>query len=568
MNPESPATPQPGDAIAALLARGVLSDQQVAEAQEIAAQRQIPILQALRESGVLSQADAIRVGAESAGLEFVDLAEFRVESSALLRLDGPQARRLTAIPLDWAQPGVLRIAVPLKQVGDLHYKDDLARLTRARVEFVVALRADILAKIEQVYLAEETEDLAESLEGNAQTVEEFDSLGTQESDEPIVKFVNLVIGQAIDDRASDIHVEPGEKDLVVRYAIDGVLHVVHTVPRSAHPRVISRLKIMADMTVDERRKPQDGRLTYKHRDRKVDLRVATVPSVWGEAMTMRILESATTRLSLTELGFSAANLRAFETAFRKPYGMVLVCGQTGSGKTTTLYSALSVLADSSKKVVTIEDPVEYRIPGVIHTQVNDIPGVDYTFATALPAFMRMAPHVILVGEIRDTETARVAIEAAGTGHLVMSTVHTNTAASALTRLIDLGAAPYAVAGAVDAVVAQRLCRRLCDCREQYTPSAEDLVSVGFPWEAGTPLPTLYRPVGCKRCSGTGYRGQMAVHEVLTVTPEIRRLALTGASSNQIHDEAVAAGMTVLREDGWAKVLDGLTSIDEIVRVVV
>lgn len=561
------ATPAPSAAIQALLDRHILSAQQVADAQATAAERGVSILQVLRESGALSQADAIRVGAEEAGYEFVDLADTQIDSTALTRLDGTQARRNTVIPIGWAAPGLLRVAVPLRQVADLPLKDTLATLTRAQIQFVVALRGDIEAKIEQVYLAEETEDLVAESRDEQRLADAGEDLDGSDTDAPIVKFVNMVIGQAVTDRASDIHIEPGERDLVVRYSIDGVNHVVHTVPKSAHAGVITRLKIMAEMQVDERRRPQDGRLTFRYKGRKIDLRVGTVPSVWGEAMTLRVLESADSILGLTDLGFSAENLAAFERAIHMPYGMVLVCGQTGSGKTTTLRAGLSVLADSSRKIVTIEDPVEFRIPGVIHTQVNDT--VDYTFATALPAFMRIAPQVILVGEIRDTETAQVAIEAAGTGHLVFSTVHTNHAAQALTRLVDLGVAPYAVAGTVDTVIAQRLPRRLClHCRKAYQPAAEELVSVEYPWQPGEPLPTLYRPVGCAQCSGTGYRGRIAVHEVMPVTQEIRRLLLNGVSSDQIKEAAVTGGMQPMRQDGWTKVRDGLTSIDEVVRVVV
>jgi type IV pilus assembly protein PilB len=382
-----------------------------------------------------------------------------------------------------------------------------------------------------------------------------------------VRFVNLLITQAISDRASDIHIEPTERDLRVRYRIDGVLHDAHRSPKHIQNGVISRLKIMADMNIAERRLPQDGRLSVSHQGRKVDLRIATLPTVWGEKVVARILDNSQAHLGLADLGFSEANYLRFAESYNKPYGMILATGPTGSGKSTTLYATLNLLNKPDVNVITVEDPVEYRLAGINQVQTNTRAGL--TFASALRSILRCDPDIVLIGEIRDHETAQIAIEAALTGHLVLSTLHTNDAPSAITRLVEMGIEPFLVGSAVDAVLAQRLCRSLCErCRQAYEPTALELLTIGYPWTEDLPVPILYRPKGCTACGGTGYHGRLALHEVMTVTEEIERLAVARAATEEIGRTAQSQGMASLRDDGWLKVGQGRTSIEEILRVVV
>jgi len=387
-------------------------------------------------------------------------------------------------------------------------------------------------------------------------------------DAPIVKFVNLLIAQAVADRASDIHVEPTETDLRIRFRVDGVLHEVMHSPRSIQGGVISRLKVMADINIAERRIPQDGRISLSVAGKGVDLRVATLPTVYGEKVVMRILDKAQARLSLPDLGFHPAVLPRFEACFRKPYGTILVTGPTGSGKSTTLYATLNVLNSTDKNVITVEDPVEYRLPGVNQVQVN--PKAGLTFASALRSILRSDPDIVLVGEIRDRETATIAIEASLTGHLVLSTLHTNDAASTPMRLVEMGVEPFLVISALDCVVAQRLARKLCErCREEYEPTQHDLAEAGWPAALleTEGAPTLYRAVGCAACSRTGYRGRLAVHEVMVMSEEIRRMVVERYSSDDIKKTALAQGMLTLREDGLVKVAQGKTTLEELFRVI-
>jgi type IV pilus assembly protein PilB len=386
-------------------------------------------------------------------------------------------------------------------------------------------------------------------------------------DAPIVKFVNMLVTQAVGDRASDIHVEPAEHDLRIRFRIDGVLHEVMRSPRSIQAGVISRLKVMADINIAERRIPQDGRLSVAANGRKIDLRVATLPTVWGEKVVMRILDNSTASLELYDLGFSQANYDRYSLSFTKPYGMILVTGPTGSGKSTTLYATLNIVNRPEVNIITVEDPVEYRLAGINQVQAN--PKAGLTFAAALRSILRSDPDIVLIGEIRDQETAHIAVEAALTGHLVLSTLHTNDAPSAVTRLTEMGIEPFLVGSAVDCVLAQRLARMLCEkCKEAYEPTEEQLTALRFPdWEPGKPAPMLYKAVGCANCSKTGYKGRLALHEVMAVTEEIERLTVERASAATIGNVAVDQGMQLLRHDGLRKVAQGITSIEEIFRVV-
>lgn len=378
----------------------------------------------------------------------------------------------------------------------------------------------------------------------------------------------MLISKAASERASDIHIEPTERDLRVRFRIDGVLHEIMRTPRSVTAAVVSRLKIMADVDIAERRRPQDGRISLRVGGRTIDLRVSSLPTIYGEKVVMRILDNSTATLELEGLGFETDTLDRYRSAFTKPYGTILCVGPTGSGKSTTLYSTLNVLNQPDVNIVTIEDPVEYRLSGINQVQVNKKAGL--TFASALRSFLRQDPDIMLVGEIRDEETGSIAIESALTGHMVLSTMHTNDAPSAVSRLTEMGVEPFLVGSALDGVLGQRLARRLCsDCKVPYEPTRDSLSRVGWDFEEwGEDMPGLYRGEGCAKCSNTGFRGRLALHEIMLVSEEIERLAVDQATSEDIKKVAIAQGMRPLRQDGLLKARRGLTSIEEILRVTV
>jgi type IV pilus assembly protein PilB len=519
----------------------------------------------LVEIGVLTEAQLVQALARQVGMEFVELTEYPVDRSAVALLPGNVCRRYTVLPIAIAEG---QLVLAMSNPGNVLALDDVRAITGRTVLPVVATHDDLVAAIDRHCRAdEEIEDIASALEESHAEENDLSAVGDAvEDDAPIVRFVNILVTQAIQDRASDIHIEPAEKDMLVRYRIDGVLHEMQRAPKQIQSGVISRLKIMSDIDIAERRKPQDGRMSVMHNGRKVDLRVATLPTVWGEKVVMRILDNSTASLDLRELSFLDDNYEVYKESYSKPYGMILVTGPTGSGKSTTLYATLNAVARPEINVITVEDPVEYRLPGINQVQVN--PKAGLTFASALRSILRSDPDVVLLGEIRDHETAQIAIEAALTGHLVLSTLHTNDAPSAVTRLVEMGIEPFLVGSALDCVVAQRLARRLCEkCKEPYVPSEVELIAARFPWNPGEEIPTVYRPVGCSACSRTGYRGRMAIHEVMRVTEEIERHAVARSSAAEIGRTAREQGMITLRDDGWTKVLLGLTSIEEILRVV-
>jgi type IV pilus assembly protein PilB len=518
----------------------------------------------LVESGVLSETQLVAAMAVQIGLRFVDLSDFPVDGSAVARVPEAVCRRHSALPVGY-EDGKLLVA--MADPANVFAVDDVRLMTGMEVKAVVASRADVLAAIDRFHRGNvQMGELTSSLEVPEESEDLSRAAGLVE-DAPIVKFVNLLITQAVQDRASDIHLEPTEKDLRVRFRIDGVLHEVMRSPRPITAGVTSRLKIMADIDIAERRIPQDGRLSVNINDKKIDLRVATLPTVWGEKIVMRILDNSTAMLDLSDLGFGAVNYETYSRSFAKPYGMILVTGPTGSGKSTTLYATLNIVSNPEVNVITVEDPVEYRLPGINQVQAN--PKAGLTFAAALRSILRSDPDVVLLGEIRDRETAHIAVEAALTGHLVLSTLHTNDAPSAIVRLTEMGIEPFLVGSALDCVLAQRLARKLCGkCKEAYVPTRESLAEMRVPVAPDEPLPTLYRPVGCSACSKTGYKGRIALHEVMAVTEDIERLAVERASAQMISRAALEQGMVTLRNDGLAKVRAGQTSLAEILRVVV
>ncbi|MET0590316.1 MAG: ATPase, T2SS/T4P/T4SS family [Naasia sp.] len=524
-------------------------------------------IRSLLEDGSVTESQVATARAVRANLSTVELVDYPVDPAAIALVPAGMCRRYEVLPIA-LENGKLVLA--MVDPNDLFALDDVSAVTGMHIEPRVVARPDLLTAIDTHLRADgEMNDLTNALEEQSVRAEESAPQQFEASDDdvPIVRFVNLLISQAIQDHASDIHIEPGEFEMQVRYRIDGVLHKMQTAPKAIQNGVISRLKIMADIDIAERRRPQDGRISVAHLDRTIDLRVATLPTVWGEKIVMRILDDANGSMDIEDLHIVGRNLEVFQKAYAKPHGMILVTGPTGSGKSTTLYTTLRTVARPEINVITVEDPVEYMMPGISQVQVN--PKAGLTFATALRSILRSDPDVILLGEIRDHETAQIAIEASLTGHLVLSTLHTNDAPSAITRLTEMGIEPFLVGSAIDCVVAQRLARKLCErCKEQYEHPVNKLVPLRFGLFQDQAIPPIYRPVGCSSCSGTGYRGRIALHEVMPVTEEIERLAVERASSMAIAKTAVEQGMSTLREDGWTKVKLGLTSVEEVLRVAV
>jgi type IV pilus assembly protein PilB len=553
---------------ALLIEEGLLTEAQLDAAMLEQAESGKTLGRLLIEQGTISEVELVRTLSRQVGLEFIDLNEYPIDASVSALVSEAVSRRYQAIPVGWEDG---KLIVAMADPSNVFAVDDIRAIAGAEVHTVVATASQILETIERYSRVdgEVDEIMAAASEDADDAAPDLLSLSEVVEDAPIIKFVNLLVNQAVGDRASDIHVEPTESDLRIRFRIDGVLHEVMRSPRSIQAGVISRLKVMADINIAERRVPQDGRITMKVNGRGIDLRVATLPTVYGEKVVMRILDKSSAVLSLEDLGFLPEALDRFETSYRKPYGTILVTGPTGSGKSTTLYATLNVLNKPDRNIITVEDPVEYRLPGINQVQIN--PKAGLTFAGALRSILRADPDIVLVGEIRDRETAIIGIEAALTGHLVLSTLHTNDASSTPMRLVEMGVEPFLVCSALDAVVAQRLARRLCDkCKEPYQPTEAEVVGAGWPSEdlADGDWPTLWRAIGCTACGRTGYRGRFGVHEVMLMSEEIERLVIERRSTEDIQKVALMQGMLSLRSDGLRKAALGHTSLEEIFRVVV
>src|SRR3954469_331172 len=476
----------------------------------------------LVDDGIVTEVELAEALALAYGLKAVDLGNYPIDASATGAMPFALARRHRVLGI--AVEGD-EIIVAVADTGDVLALDDVRAATGLVVRPVVVARDELSKAIERFQRSEnDLDDVAASLTADTST-SLFNSLESVGEEAPIVRYVNGLIEQAIDNRASDLHIEPTERDLRVRFRIDGVLHEIDSVPRAVQSALISRLKIMSGVDITERRVPQNGRITVELNGRQVDLRVATLPTVWGEKIVLRVLDTGGIDLELRRLGFREKNYSRFSTSFTKPHGMVLVTGPTGSGKSTTLYATLNEISKPEINIITVEDPVEYRLPGVNQVQVDHKAGL--TFAAVLPAILRSDPDVVLIGEVRDRVTAQLAVEASLTGHLVLSTLHTNDAPSAVTRLTEMGIEPFLVGSSLDGVLAQRLARRLCDwCKEAYVPTAAELAAARWP-EDDVKIPELlYRPKGCRNCAGTGFLGRIALHEVMPVSEDIEKLAVT------------------------------------------
>jgi general secretion pathway protein E len=472
------------------------------------------------------------------------------------------------VPLETPQGFVVAIHDP----SNFQAVDDLCRLlgreerpvvlaTQEEIHAAINLAYDLSRSTAKEFFQEMNEESTDSL---ISEIEETGDLLDETSDAPIIKLVNLLLSGATKDRASDIHIEPYQATVKVRYRIDGILYDILSLPRKIHSPLVSRVKIMAKLNIAEKRLPQDGRIEIKVADRSVDIRVSTIPTAFGERVVLRLLDKTASILMLSDLGMDDRKIGIFNRLIKSPYGIVLVTGPTGSGKTTTLYAALMSINHPEVNIITIEDPIEYQIDGIGQIQVN--PKIELTFAHGLRSIVRQDPDVILVGEIRDRETAEIAIQSSLTGHLVFSTLHTNDAASAVTRLIDMGIEPFLVTSSVIAIIAQRLVRVLCPkCKEASTPDDESLANLGVD-KKQLENHVLYRKQGCAACMNTGYRGRTAIFEILILDDPLKRLILKTSDSNQIQDEAMRRGMTNLLQDGAKKVLAGVTTIEEVFRV--
>jgi len=545
-----------------LLHQGILDEDALAHARTLAMRSGRALVQVLIDDGLAPEDAVMEALATVSGAPFVRIDDSSLDLRAATLLPDAFARRAFAVGIGFEDEGAT-LVVATSDPANPFIRDDVVRATGYQVRIVAATRADVLS-----VLARATSVDVDAHEISAMAVEEMEPVedqsagGTAVEDAPIVRLLNVIVTQAVDLRASDVHLEPQEHELRVRYRIDGVLHEQMRVPRSLQAGLVSRLKVMADLDISERRVPQDGRVGLVIGGRAVDLRVATMPTVHGEKSVIRILDKGRGIGDLPSLGFSEHTLAGWNAASAKPHGMLLVTGPTGSGKSTTLYATLQRLNEVHTNIITVEDPVEYRLGGVNQVQVNVRAGL--TFASALRSILRADPDVVLIGEIRDAETARIAIQAALTGHLVLSTLHTNDAPSAITRLIDMGVEPFLVSSALDAVLAQRLVRVLCErCKAPASLDPERAHSLGLP--EGTPY---CEPTGCPACGGTGYKGRRAITELMPMNLDLRRLAADRAATDVIDATARRTGMQTLRDDCLRLVAAGATSLSELARVVV
>jgi len=519
--------------------------------------------EALVALGAVTKDDVLKALAVQNNLPYLFRGELPSPLPVVKNLSPKYLRQYVVCPIA-VEGGLLTVATadPLNPM----IVDDLRQSTGLDVRIVVSPGEGILEAIDRTYdgAATPLQRIVEGLEEERgpEGEEDVNHLRDMAFEAPVIRLVNLLVESAIAAEASDIHIEPFEDTLRVRYRIDGILFDQESPPRRLRDAVTSRIKLMAEMNIAERRLPQDGRIRVSLHGRRVDIRVSTIPTVHGESIVMRLLDRASVFLPLEKLGFGADTLKHFEALIQRPHGILLVTGPTGSGKTTTLYAALEKINSPDRKILTIEDPVEYQLKGV--NQIPVKPKIGLSFATGLRHIVRQDPDVILVGEIRDLETVDIAIQAALTGHMVFSTLHTNDAPGAIPRLQDMGAEPYLIASVLEGVLAQRLVRRICQaCRTPETPSAADIEALGVEAPPGV---TLYRGLGCDECRNTGYRGRTAIYELFTITEDVRSLILRRASSRKIRRLAVEAGMTTLRMDGWSRACEGVTTVEEVLRV--
>ncbi len=549
-----------------LISEGKLTEEQLQRALEFQRGRPMELGKTLVSLGFISEADLAQAQAQRLNLRYVELAEAAVDREVVRLIPEKLLRRHGALHRENG-----RLTVAMSDPTDIYALDDLRMSCRCSIVPVVTTEEDLRRMQARVFSS--TEDVAGILEEAAEPADDGEGgleLGgvTAADEAPVVRLVNSVLERAVGEEASDVHVEPQARELKIRLRVDGVLRELMSVPPKLQAGFVARLKVLANLDIAERRVPQDGRFSASLDGKKVDLRVATLPTIFGEEAVLRLLDTSNLQTGLAQLGSAPTDLERYREIFTRPYGTILVTGPTGSGKSTTLYATLNELNTPERKIITIEDPVEYRMGGINQIQVNPTAGL--TFATGLRSILRNDPDVVMVGEIRDPETARTGVEAALTGHLVLATLHTNDAPGALSRLTEMGVEPFLAGSAVECVIAQRLARRLCEsCKYPVEVDEEVLTGLGFPFERfRADAARFYAAGGCEKCGGSGYRGRLGLYELMVMTGEIKQMILHRPSATEIGLAAERAGMTRLREDGLLKAAEGLTTIEEVLRTVV
>jgi type IV pilus assembly protein PilB len=555
---------------------GLISQDQLKEALRVQKETGGKLGETLIKLGFVSEEDITECLSQQFGVPSINLAHFEIDSSVIKLIPADVARKYNILPVN--KTGAT-ITIAMADPTNVFAMDDIKFMTGYNVEPVVASELGIKAAIDNYYgttssleLKKVMEDLQQSETADLEVLDEdeeldVNSLADSAEEAPVVKLVNLILTDAIKRGASDIHIEPYEKEFRVRFRIDGILYEIMNPPLKLKDAMTSRMKILAKLDISEKRLPQDGRIKLKmklnEKNKELDFRVSVLPTLFGEKIVMRLLDKDNLRLDMTKLGFEPESLAKFEEAIFKPWGMVLVTGPTGSGKTNTLYSALAKVNSPEVNIMTAEDPVEFNLPGINQVQMREAIGLN--FAATLRSFLRQDPNIILVGEIRDFETAEIAIKAALTGHLVLSTLHTNDAPSTINRLMNMGIEPFLVATSVQLIAAQRLVRRICsNCREEVEMTSPALMNIGYKKEeVGTFK--VFKGRGCEKCNNTGYKGRVGLVEVMAIDDEIRELILSGGSAIDIRKKAVEAGMITLRRSGLVKIKDGITTIEEVVR---
>jgi type IV pilus assembly protein PilB len=544
-----------------LIEAGLLTPGQLDQALGIQQQTNELLGKIIIKLGFVNEQSITKALEVQLGVPYVDISKVDISKEASAAIPVTLAERWQIIPL--ARQGK-KLRVAMVDPTNFYALDDIRLVTGCDVEPVIAAEQEIIRAIHEAYGVQDiVANAVSKFRPDDEPSSNSNMTGIPE-EAPAISIVNLLISQAVKQRASDIHIEPQDNNLRVRFRIDGVLHGAFTFPQYTHASIVSRIKIMSEMDIAEKRLPQDGRIKVQEAGRDIDIRVSTIPTILGEKVVLRILDKQAVVLDLRRLGFSENNLRQYQQMYARAYGMILITGPTGSGKTTTLYSTLKELNTGDKNIITIEDPVEYRLDGVNQVQVNDRAGL--SFGNGLRSILRQDPNVVMVGEIRDRDTAEIAIRAALTGHLVLTTLHTNDAAGAIARLIDMGIEPFLITSSVLGVVAQRLVRLICpDCKRSYQVEPGDAERSMLTTDDSVPV-RLFRGVGCPQCHQTGYRGRIAIHEVLAVNHKLRQVISKRAASNELASVAKQAGMRTMWQDGLQKVLAGLTTIDEIRRV--
>ena len=547
-----------------LIKKGIISKDQLDKATEESKARGLSLDKILIKQGLVKEDDMAGILSDHIGIPFMDLSDYLVDSSVIKLVPESIAVKYKLIPLFKIAD---TITVAMANPQDINAIDQVRLKSHCEVEPVIATETAIKNAIDQYYgvaggVDEVIKQLDDAKKGKTTQSSSAKDLAKLAEDAPVIKLVNMIMLQAVKDKASDIHIEPDEKILRIRYRVDGILQEGPKPPKDLEAAIISRVKVLSGMDIAERRKPQDGRIMLKLQGRDIDMRVSSFPTVHGENIVIRILDKSSVLLGLAELGMNTKMLKTFDELIRRPFGIILVTGPTGSGKTTTLYACLSTINTSEKNIITIEDPVEYQIEMIRQTQVN--PKAGLTFASGLRSILRQDPDIIMVGEIRDSETAEIATQAALTGHLVFSTLHTNNAAGAITRLIDMGIEPFLISSSVIGVLAQRLVRVVCEkCKEKITPTDAMLKELKLARKENI---SIYKVKGCTKCKNTGYMGRAGIYELITINDDIKKLIIAKASADEIKQKAIETGMSSLYEDGMEKATAGVTSVEEVLRV--